>query len=169
MTVPLASQSHIVVADPRPHDYQQLAALAGRYGWHVHLLTNASATLRLARSTPAALWMVNSRLPDMSGFDLLEMLREQLKSARVFIVADRYDPEHESRACRIGAALYVCKAASGSFDCATLLDALADTRAVAAEHLRDPPAPLARYSLIETTRSHNFAAADVPPDSSTHR
>ena len=97
MTVQLATQSHIVVADPRPHDYQQLAALAGRYGWHVHLLTSASATLRLARSTAAALWMVNTELPDMSGFDLLQMLREQLASARVFIVADCYDPEHEIR------------------------------------------------------------------------
>jgi DNA-binding NarL/FixJ family response regulator len=169
MTVPLASQSHIVVADPRPHDYHELAALAGRYGWHVHLLTSASATLRLARSTTAALWMVNTRLPDMSGFDLLEMIREQLSSARVFIVADRYNPEHESRACRIGAAFYVCKTANGWLDCSALLDALVDPRTVAAQHLRGPPTLSPRFSAIQKTDQHNFAAADVPPDTSTHR
>ena len=83
MTVFLTSQSHIVVVDPRPHNYHELAALASHNGWHIHLLTNASATMRLARSTHVALWMINVRLPDMSGFDLLEMIRDQLADARV--------------------------------------------------------------------------------------
>jgi len=76
----------------------------------------------------------------MSGFDLLEMLRDQLSSARVFIVADRYDPEHESRAYHTGAALYVCKTAGGLLDCTAFLDVLVNPHAVAAEHVRGPPA-----------------------------
>jgi len=70
----------------------------------------------------------------------LEMLREQLLSARVFIVADRDDPEYESRACRLGAAFYVCKPATGLLDCTALLEVLVDPYAIATEHLRAPPA-----------------------------
>ena len=124
MPISLRHQSHIVVADTQPHDYCDLAGLASIHGWHVHLLTNAAAALRLARSTHAHLWIVNVRLPDMSGFDLFEMLRDQLATVCVFIVADQYDAEHERRACRCGAALFLCKGSTGSIDCSAFLDSL---------------------------------------------
>ncbi len=168
MTVFLTSQSHIVVVDPRPHNYHELAALASHNGWHIHLLTNASATMRLARSTHVALWMINVRLPDMSGFDLLEMIRDQLADARVFVVADCYNAEHEARACRFGA-FYVCKSAAAALDCRALLDELLDLNTISAEHLRGPPTPAPRFRSIEKFSSHTFAAAEVPPETSTHR
>ena len=120
----LRSQSHIVVADARPNDYRDLSLLAGEYGWHVHFLTNGRAAIQFARPSCADLWMVNVRLPEMSGFDLLEILRERAAGTPVFVVGDHYNPEDERRACRHGAALYLCKDATRSIDCKSLLELL---------------------------------------------
>jgi PleD family two-component response regulator len=128
MTLSLRSQSQIVVADARPHDYQELTRLAVEHGWHVHLLTSARAVLRLTGCLPIDLYLVNARLPDMSGFDLFEMLRDQVTTAQVFIVSDSYDDEDERRACRHGAALYLCKGPNRCVDFGGLLDFLLDQR-----------------------------------------
>ena len=120
------------------------------------------------RSTHVALWMINVRLPDMSGFDLLEMIGDQLADARVFVVADCYNAEHEARACRFGA-FYVCKSAAAALDCRALLDERLDLKAISAVASRGPPDPAPRFSSIENFSSHTFAAAEIPPANSTHR
>jgi DNA-binding response OmpR family regulator len=124
MTSLLRFQSHIVVTDSRPADYCNVSALAGEHGWHIHFLTNARAAVRFSRSTGVDLWMIGVRLRDMSGFELFETLRDQLLGTPVFIVADRYDPEEERRACSLGATLYLCKSASGIIHGNVLLDLL---------------------------------------------
>jgi DNA-binding response OmpR family regulator len=124
MSRSLRSQSHIVVADARPKDYRNLALLAGEHGWHLHFLTSARAAIQFGRPSYASLWMVNVSLPDMSGFELLEALRDRVAENPVFVVADRYDADDERRACRNGAALYAVKDAAGSIDCKPLLEVL---------------------------------------------
>jgi DNA-binding response OmpR family regulator len=120
----LGPESHIVVTDPRPKDYRDLTALAGEQGWHVHFLTSGRAAIQFAPRGHPALWVINVRLPDMLGFDLLEMLRAQAVAARVFVVADHYDAEDERQACRRGADLYLCKDATQSIDCTPILKSL---------------------------------------------
>jgi CheY-like chemotaxis protein len=124
----LETQSHIVVADRRPHDYRDLAALASQHGWHVHLLTSGRATLRLADNTRVDLWMVNVQLPDMSGFDLYDMLHSNFFAERIFLVDDQYDPDRERHACGCGAALYLSKDPRGAIDCSRLFDFLVSPR-----------------------------------------
>ena len=68
--------------------------------------------------------MIQVSLPDMSGFDLYEMLREQLADATTFMISDQYIAEDERRACSCGAALYLCKDADKSLDCQSLLKPL---------------------------------------------
>ncbi len=124
MVRPLRNQSHIVVTDARPKDYRNLAQLAGEYGWHVHLLTSGRAAIQFARPNSADLWMVNVRLPEMSGFDLLEILRDRVPGVPVFLVADEYHSDDERRACGCGAALYLCKDAARTIDCKPILERL---------------------------------------------
>ena len=118
--------SHIVVVDARPRDYRDLVPLAGKHGWHLHFLTSGLAAVRFVRGSGVDLWMISVTLPEMSGFDLLEMLRDQVASANVFLVADRYDAEQERRACCCGASLYLCKGADRSIDCERIVDLLVD-------------------------------------------
>jgi DNA-binding NtrC family response regulator len=132
MTSLLQTQSHVVVVDSRPADYRNLPRLAGEHGWHVHFLTTARAAVRFCKSTGVDLWMIGVRLSDMSGFELFETLREQLLGTPVFIVSEKYDLEEERRACSCGAALYLCKSASGVVHGDALLDLLIGQREGAA-------------------------------------
>ena len=132
----LRPQSHVVVADPRPRDYRHLALVAGDCGWHVHLLATAGAALAFARHTVADLWMINTRLPDMAGFDLVEMLRDLSVESPLFLVGNRYDAEEERRACIHGAGLYLCKDADHAIDCQVVLQTLANRGPPRSEPIR---------------------------------
>lgn len=133
MTQSHRSELHIVVTDGWPKGYRNLTQLAGENGWHVHFLTTGTAALRFARPHCADLWMINLSLPDMSGFELLEILRNRDVGVPVFVIADQPNPEDESRACRGGASLYLCKDATKSIDCRPLLERFANIRR-AGEH-----------------------------------
>jgi DNA-binding NarL/FixJ family response regulator len=125
MPRPLDVQSHIVVIDAHPNDYRDMTLLAGTYNWNLHFLTTGAAALHFAPRGHPALWMINVRLPDMSGFDLVEMLRDEGVPGRVFAVADEYRAADESQACRYGADLYLCKDVVRLIDCAPILKTLA--------------------------------------------
>ena len=66
--------NEIVIVDPacdRYGDFVQ-AARAGEVG--LHFCCDGRSAVRMARRFRADVWLVSSDLPDMSGFDLLEML-----------------------------------------------------------------------------------------------
>ncbi len=107
MPTDVRSALSIVVVDPCPADY--LAALPEpQPGVWWQFITCARHALRTARVRAVDLWVVNTRLPDMSGLDLCRMLRDQERAA-VYLVADRYSPDEERAARLCGAALFVCK------------------------------------------------------------
>ena len=64
----------IVIVDSRIDRYADLvqAAQAGNVG--LQFCADGQAALRLARHFHADVWLVSADLPDMSGFDLVEML-----------------------------------------------------------------------------------------------
>ena len=121
MTLALPAESHIVVVDSRPRDYRHLTALAEECAWHVHFLTTARAAIMFVRRARANLWLINTRMPEMSGLELYALLREQVPGDTAFLIADQYDVEEERRACQQGATLYLCKDASRALDCRALL------------------------------------------------
>lgn len=103
---------------------------AGRRGdVGIHFCVDGRSALRMSRRFRADVWLVAAELPDMSGFDLVEMLlpavaraeldpllvgrampsdriRDALRTA-VFVVAEGYSFADEQRALRAGAAGYV--------------------------------------------------------------
>jgi CheY-like chemotaxis protein len=99
----------VVIVDAMPQDYEALLAAADTPGVSIHFLLSGSDALRFARRYPSQLWVINARLPDMSGFDLAEMLRSTRRSALVFIIGDEYCLDDEIRALTLGLAKYVCK------------------------------------------------------------
>jgi CheY-like chemotaxis protein len=121
----------IVIVDPacdRYADFVQ-AAQAGDVG--LHFCSDGRAAVRMARRYRANVWLIANELPDMSGFDLLEMLSphvlqsdvdpmrggsrisldrvgETMKSA-VFVVSDVYRLDEEQRALASGIAGYLVR------------------------------------------------------------
>jgi DNA-binding response OmpR family regulator len=125
----LRSDAHIVVADARPKDYRDLALLAGDNRWHLHFFTTGHAAIRHGRPSSSDLWIVNARLPDMNGFDLLEIISAQVAKSSIFVMSDRYELEDERRACQCGAALYLCKDATHAIDFKEIVQLAAEKRA----------------------------------------
>lgn len=121
----------IVVVDSNPDRYTDFvqAAQAGEVG--LHFCVDGRSAVRLARRFRADVWIVASELPDMSGFDLLEMLSAHvlqgsvdplLSGSRisldrigqgmrsgVFVVSDSYAIEEEQRALMSGVAGYLVR------------------------------------------------------------
>lgn len=137
MSLHLRRYSHIVVADPNPQDYQELAVQAGEQMWNVHFLTSGRAALQYSSWESVDLWLLNTQLPDIGGIELLRMLSERVRAARVFLVSDEYDVRQERLACSLGAGLYVCKGTNWNLNCASLLQSLHRTH-YTREPTRDP-------------------------------
>jgi PleD family two-component response regulator len=128
----------VVVVDGRCDRYHACyggffkAAAAGTVG--VHVCIDARSAVRLARRFRADCWLVATDLPDMSGFDLLEMLlphvlqaevdplrsgavrsladRAAVRRGGVFMVADSYSLADEQRALAAGVAGYLVRPVS---------------------------------------------------------
>ena len=98
-----------VVVDAQPADYVCLAPLVRAGQLDCRLVVSGGAALRIAPAVDAALWAINAELPDMSGFDLMEMMRDNLVDPSIVLVGDRYRVEDEIRCRQAGATLYFCK------------------------------------------------------------
>ncbi len=121
----------IVIVDPicdRYGDFVE-AAQEGHVG--LHFCVDGQSAVRLARRFRADVWLVASELPDMSGFDLLEMLSPhvlqgdvdpllagsrislgsvgQNMRSGIFVVSEDYRLEDEQRALASGVAGYLVR------------------------------------------------------------
>ncbi len=104
-----ASPPLAVVVDAQPADYVCLAPLVRAGQMDCRLVVTGAAALRIAPAVDAALWTINTELPDMSGFDLMEMMRDNLVDLSIVLVGDRYRVEDEIQCRQAGATLYFCK------------------------------------------------------------
>ena len=95
--------------DSTPQDYHALLASAGTPGVSFHFLISGNDALRFAKRQQSGLWVINTRLSDMSGFDLAAMLRSVRPNALVFIIGDEYCLDDEMQALTQGFAKYLCK------------------------------------------------------------
>lgn len=119
----------IVIVDSACEKYADFIAAAEGGEVGLHFCVDGQSAVRLARRFRADLWLVASELPDMSGFDLLDILMpcvsqgavdpllggapisldhvgEGMRSG-VFMVADSYRLDDEQRALASAAAGYL--------------------------------------------------------------
>jgi len=121
----------IVIVDSDYARYGDFIEAARQGAVSVHFCVDARSAVRLARRFRADVWLVNTTLPDMSGFDLLEMLAPhvmqgdvdpQISGARrsldgvgkgmrsgIFLVSDTYCIEDEQRALASGVSGYLVR------------------------------------------------------------
>jgi CheY-like chemotaxis protein len=109
MAQPTDKSEVIVVVDPQPDDYTVVTPWAEENNIQCHFVVSGLMALRVARDRKPALWMVNVELPDMTGFDLLEMISDILGDPFVVLVANQYRSEDELRSAEAGATLYISK------------------------------------------------------------
>ena len=121
----------IVIIDSNCDRYADFvqAAQEGRVG--LHFCVDGQSAVRLARRFRADAWVISAELPDMSGFDLLEMISSHVlqggvdpllggsrvsldqvgkgKRSAVFMAADTYRLEEEQRALAAGVSGYLVR------------------------------------------------------------
>jgi len=105
----------IVVVDSHPHDYETLIADAPAWKFRIQVLTSGSEAIRSPIALFGGLWLINTRLPDMAGVELLLLIRERDPNATVFLVADSYDHDEEIAARSAGTTAYLCKPPQSSW------------------------------------------------------
>ncbi len=126
---PAVGIKEIVIVDSACDKYADFiaAAEAGEVG--LHFCVDGQSAVRLARRFRADLWLVAGELPDMSGFDLLDILMPYVSQGAVdpllggahisldhlgegmrsgvFMVSDSYRLEDEQRSLASAAAGYL--------------------------------------------------------------
>lgn len=129
--VPATGLRELVIVDAACDRYGDFVAAAQRGEISLHFCVDGRSAVRLARRFRADMWLVSSELPDMSGFDLVDMLSPHvlqadvdplLSGARIslgrigaeghsaiFVVADSYRLEEEQRALGAGVAGYLVR------------------------------------------------------------
>lgn len=118
----------LVIVDADYARYEDFIEAARQGVLSLHFCVDARSAVRLARRFRADVWLVNTTLPDMSGFDVVEMLAPhvmqgavdpQIAGARlsldgvgkgmrsgIFLVSDAYRIEDEQRALASGVSGY---------------------------------------------------------------
>jgi DNA-binding response OmpR family regulator len=99
----------IAIVDATPVDYAELATPAYQLGVTLRSFRTAREALCAAARFRADLWMINVHLPDMPGFDVVEMLRSEQRKGCFFCISDAYVVEEEIRSHLLQAAAYLCK------------------------------------------------------------
>jgi len=127
----IAGMHEIVVVDSACDQYGDFVQAAQEGAFGLHFCVDGRSAVRLARRFRADIWMIASELPDMSGFDLVDMLvphvlqgsvdplrggaRISLNSvgqgmrSGIFIVSDTYRLEDEQRSLAAGVAGYLVR------------------------------------------------------------
>jgi len=78
----------VVVVDPEFNSYATLAASARLGKLQLHLRSGGADALRLSRRIHVDAWIVAAELDDMSGHDLVELLKGEAVDAPVAMVVD---------------------------------------------------------------------------------
>ena len=105
----------LIVVDANRDEYRKLAIALYLDKGHIRLFATGSDALRAIGHYPSALWIVNIRLPDMSGVAFLKLIRHRWRRCRIILVGDDYSAEDELTARSAGATAYVCKPASSAW------------------------------------------------------
>jgi CheY-like chemotaxis protein len=86
-----------------------LKSLLGFEGFQTEFATNAAEAIEVARSGNFDLYLLDSRLPDISGVDLCRELRKQYPDTPIVIYSGDAYPKQHSDAMQAGATAYVDK------------------------------------------------------------
>lgn len=99
----------LVLVATRTKDDFGFAEEAQAEGYRVLHATCGDHALRLPRSEASRIWLIAIHLDDMSGLDLLDLLRKRYPNHMFILVGESCSQEEEKSARQHGATLYTCK------------------------------------------------------------
>lgn len=109
MPTTTSQATNLLVVDPCPDDYQELATELRSADYQLQFANCGDEALRASNVSPAGLWLINFQLPDMTGLELLTHVRSRNPDAACVLISDVYSAADELSARQFGATLYGCK------------------------------------------------------------
>src|SRR5438876_8694080 len=126
MTLPKTAFTRplLMVVDDEPPVLKVIERLAGKAGFDVVTCGSGSEAMRALMRKPANLAMVDLRMPDVNGLDLLRQIRSTAPSCEVILITAYAAVDSAVEAIKLGAREYLTK----PFDFERLKQVLTDIR-----------------------------------------
>ena len=111
MSPPTLNHIDLLVVDSESKDYRKLSieALEAELVWH-HA-DDGHQALQIASGKHVSLWFSNMQLADMSGIELLRLIKSVRPAVPFYLVSNHYSADEERKARAAGAAGYLSKPA----------------------------------------------------------
>jgi DNA-binding NtrC family response regulator len=119
-----SAQPSLLVVDDEEPVLHLIEKIAHKAGYQVMTCSSGSDAMRLLARTPADLAMVDLRMPDVNGLDLLRDIRRAVPGCEVILMTGHAGVDSAVEAIKRGAREYLTK----PFDFVRLGKALADVR-----------------------------------------
>ena len=97
------------IVDAHRSDYGRLLADVKSEQLEIHFLSSGRELLHCWFAGAPDVCIVNLQLPELNGFDVIEMIRPFPEGTTVCLLADEYVLEDEIRALSLGVHSYFCK------------------------------------------------------------
>ncbi len=107
----IATEIDLLVVDSEAKDYHKLSKELDAADVPLVHANDGHHALCLASGKTVRLWISNMQLPDMSGIDLLKIVRAKRPMTPFYLVSNNYSVELERQARAAGAAGYLHKPA----------------------------------------------------------
>lgn len=99
----------ICLLDDEPSVLKALGRLLASEGLHAETFSDPVRFLEHARRHPVRLAVIDVRMPEMTGFEVLAELRAGSPNARVIMMTGENDPAHRSATMTAGASAFFLK------------------------------------------------------------
>ena len=118
---------NVVVVDPRFDAYKSLAASARLGKLNLHFRSSGADAIKLSRKQPVDAWLIATDLDDMSGHDLVELLRSfnrSFNAGQEVGQADEAQAQDSQPACKIAVVQPTTTPSNGVLELGTELSVL---------------------------------------------
>ncbi len=112
MIVNISECVDLMVVDAEEETYRPLLQALVAAGLNYQQAYDGHQALQIAAGSSARLWITNLHLPDMSGIELLQIVKATRPRTLFYLVSDQYSAQDEILARSTGAAGYLSKPAN---------------------------------------------------------
>lgn len=105
----------VLIVDKNSAQYAMFLNSVTEWNLQFAQASDGHQALQLVSASPPRIWLANLVLPDMSGIELLRLVKAKRPSTPFYLVSDEYSPDDELAVRAAGATGYLSKPVSLSW------------------------------------------------------